>query len=97
MSPLELAFRLAVAGFVIVAPTLLFLGLWRVLMRLRDGELVERVLADVRVAEEWSGRFAKPTAGELMRPGGGSETVCPSCGESNPPGAAVCTRCLERL
>lgn len=40
---MELLWRLFVAGVVVVGPTVLFLGLWHGLMRLRNGELVRRV------------------------------------------------------
>ena len=98
MTPTELAFRLAVAGFVILAPTAMFLGFWRLLMRMRNGELVERVMADDRVAEQWSGgTFARPTIAKMLRPTGGSGSRCPNCGTSNPEAATYCAGCLTRL
>ena len=98
MTPTELAFRLAVAGFVILAPTFMFLGLWRLLMRMRNGELVERVLASDRVDGEWSGEeFPTPTVVRLVRPAAGSGSRCPDCGASNPETASYCAGCLNRL
>ncbi|PSQ01536.1 hypothetical protein BRC94_03715 [Halobacteriales archaeon QS_5_70_17] len=40
----HVAARLLVAGVCVVAPTLLFVGLWRGLVRMRDDDLVNRVL-----------------------------------------------------
>lgn len=40
---MNLLFRVLVGAFVCVAPSVLFLGLWRGLKRMQDGELVERV------------------------------------------------------
>lgn len=98
MIPLELAFRLGVAVFVILAPTAMFLGLWRLLMRMRNGELVERVMQDDRVADEWStGEFAQPTVLDVLQPTGASGGQCPHCGATNPEEAAYCADCLERL
>ena len=98
MTPTELAFRLAVAGFVILAPTFMFLGLWRLLMRMRNGELVERVLANDRVDGAWSDdEFATPTVIRLVRPTAGSGGRCPNCGASNPETASYCAGCLGRL
>lgn len=42
---MEVWFRLAIAGFVVCAPTVLFLGLWRGLTRLRDDDLAGEVTA----------------------------------------------------
>ena len=98
MTPTELAFRLAVAGFVILAPTAMFLGFWRLLMRMRNGELVERVLANDRVDGEFSEEeFATPTVVGLVRPTAGSGSRCPNCGASNPETASYCAGCLNRL
>lgn len=46
LTPAEVAFRILVGVFVIVAPTILFLLLWRVLMLIRDDRLIERVYAE---------------------------------------------------
>lgn len=98
MTPFELAFRVGVAVFVIVSPTLMFLGLWRLLMRMRNGELVERVLEDDRVAEEWSsGEFAWPALLGPARPANRSGARCSHCGTPNPTEAHYCANCLRRL
>ena len=98
MVPLELGFRLAVAIFVILAPTFMFLGFWRLLMRMRSGKLVGRVLANDRVDGEFSDEeFATPTVVRLVRPTAGSGSRCPDCGASNPETASYCAGCLNRL
>ena len=98
MAPLELGFRLAVAIFVILAPTAMFLGFWRLLMRMRDGELVQRVTADDRVTGEWSnGKFVRPAVVRMLQPAGNSGNRCPNCGTSNPETASHCGSCLNRL
>ncbi|PSP78223.1 hypothetical protein BRC88_10995 [Halobacteriales archaeon QS_4_69_225] len=95
MTPVELGFRLAVAVLVVVSPTLLFLGLWRLLMRMRDGELVRRVVRDDRVAEEWSaGRFVRPPAAEAVVPTGTVDR-CRRCGAAAGDGSD-CGRCASR-
>jgi hypothetical protein len=40
---MDVLFRVLVAAFVCVAPTVLFLGLWRGLKRMQNDELVERI------------------------------------------------------
>lgn len=40
---MELLFRVLVAAFVCIAPTVLFLGLWRGLHWMQDDELTERI------------------------------------------------------
>ena len=98
MTPIELAFRVGVAVVVILAPTVMFLGFWRLLMRMRNGELVERVMQDDRVADEWStGEFAQPTVLDVLQPTGASGGQCPHCGATNPEEAAYCADCLGRL
>jgi hypothetical protein len=101
----EILFRLVVAGVLAVAPTVLFLGLWRGLMALRNDDLANRTL---------NGEFGRlpdgPIPTKVFRTavgGGGStdraaspdaETVrCPHCGASNPRYVGYCDACLERL
>lgn len=45
LSTVAIAFRLLVAGVVMLGPTVLFLGLWRFLTWLRDDALVDRLAA----------------------------------------------------
>ena len=93
-----IAFRLLVATFCIVAPSLLFIGLVRGLDRLRDDALVARVTE--RMDDQPSsapGPAAVLTGGAVD---GVSETefsTCPSCGLSNPGFAGYCANCLASL
>ena len=99
----ETLFRVLVAAVLTVAPTLLFLGLWRGLMALRDDDLVNRTM---------NGEFG-PVPNSLMHPdffglsnasgdqSGGNRAVrsiqCRHCGTDNPLYANYCGNCLERL
>lgn len=100
---LETLFRLFVAAVVTVAPTLLFLGLWRGLMALRDDDLVNRTM---------NGEFGpmpNSPVGNVIRgfggagsdrPGsriGGNFVRCSSCDAPNPGYADYCGTCLEEL
>ena len=89
-----LTFRLLVAVGCILGPTVLFLGFWRLLGRLREGDLVAR-LADRGVA-----RQPDVSMGDVL------ETVtdasdgprrCERCGVRNTAGASVCRRCGRGL
>lgn len=93
VTDLELAFRLAVAAVSIAGPTVLYFGLWRFLMWLRDDELVER-LAERGVIEN-----PEPAAVDVLTTtteGAGAQG-CPHCGTSNLPGAPVCRSCHRDL
>lgn len=99
----ETILRVLVAGVLTVAPTLLFLGLWRGLMALRDDDLVNRTM---------NGEFG-PVPESLIHPDffgfstGGrnapapnrvSESVrCRACETENPSYANYCGNCLEQL
>ena len=95
---IELAFRVAAGLFVIVAPTLLFLGLWKGLMRLRDDDLVERM-------RRMEGRASPspPTSGVVasavsaLGENGRPTVVCDSCGTQNRAGMDYCGECLAAL
>lgn len=93
VTPLELAFRLAVAAVGIVGPTLLYLGLWRFLVWLRDDELVERL------AERGALENPEPAAVDVLATTteGVGGRRCPNCGTSNLPGAPVCRSCHRDL
>jgi hypothetical protein len=98
LSTLELTFRLAVAVFVVAAPSALFVGFYRLLVRMRDDDLVTRVLAHV---DETGHRKQSPAAvltGGALDAGPGSATVaCDACGSPNPPFADYCGACLSSL
>ena len=91
----ELAFRLAAAAFVIVAPTLLFLGLWRGLEAMRDDELIERARREGHLD---SSPPTSPVPDGLVPDLAGSDTVvCEACGTGNVAEATYCQSCLEKL
>jgi len=80
-------------------PTVLFLGLWRGLMYLRDDELVE----------EMRRMQATEVRHDIANGGGGSSTptrvptlaesvvVCEGCGAKNAAGMTYCWHCLARV
>lgn len=100
----ELAFRLLVAAFVVVTPTLMFLALYRGLMALREADLVTRVLRHDAVEPPRNARvaallgFPAPTGSSsgasAASPG---QVGCRHCGTHNPGHATYCAGCLERL
>lgn len=96
---MELAFRLLVAAFVVVAPSALFVGLWHGLHALRDDRLVARMEEHTRESE----RRSTPTPASLLPVGDGSPAArhstvpCDSCGTPNPDGVTFCHECLSKL
>jgi hypothetical protein len=94
---LAIAFRLLVAVFCIVAPSLLFVGFVRVLDRMRDDDLVNRVME--RVDEQPSGA---PGPAAVLTGGAvdGSTpdlVACSNCGLPNAGYAGYCGNCLAAL
>ncbi|MCO8246483.1 MULTISPECIES: hypothetical protein [unclassified Haladaptatus] len=100
---LETLFRVFVAGVLVVAPTVLFLGLWRGMMALRDGDLVNRTM---------NGDFGpipeSPITAAMFGYGGvqrsrttsstaGGQVRCGQCGAVNPEYADYCGNCLDEL
>jgi hypothetical protein len=102
ISDAELAFRVFVGVFVIVAPSALFVGLDRFLVHLRDDDLVNRALNRV---EARPGGPKSPASvltagiidGDDGRRAGGAVRTCPSCGAPNPTVADYCDSCLSSL
>ncbi|WP_372909543.1 zinc ribbon domain-containing protein [Salinigranum sp.] len=95
---LGIAFRLLVAVFCIVAPSLLFIGFVRVLDRMRDDDLVNRVME--RVDEQPSGApgpAAVLTGGAVSGTSQSDLVACSSCGLPNPGFAGYCGNCLTKL
>lgn len=95
---LGIAFRLLVAVFCIVAPSLLFIGFVRVLDRMRDDALVDRIME--RVDEQPSGApgpAAVLTGGAVSGPSTSDLVTCSSCGLPNPGFAGYCGNCLTSL
>jgi len=89
LGQLELAARVLAGLFVIVAPTLLFLGLWNGLQSMRDGALVQRVTHRAEGNE---------MPGLSLSPAPDSPAVtCSPCAAGNRDGVAYCQQCLSRL
>ena len=106
-STLTILWRLAVTAFVIVAPTLLFLGLLRGLELLRDDELINKI-ADaehLRVddTDDLLRVLSKDTVidsdaePKLERLRDASATRCQHCGAPNHSTATYCHDCLESI
>lgn len=91
---LELAFRVAMGLFVIVAPTLLFLGLWRGLEALKDDELIERAQAQ---GDFSSSPSPSEVASSLLPDTDRDLTTCQDCGTPNTTDATYCQECLRKL
>jgi hypothetical protein len=105
VGPVELAFRVVTTLFVVVAPTLLFLGLWRGLQAMRDDELIEQMRA-TGVMDDPQGDsapvFVDGLSGEVDGLSGGVERegetiVCDACGTANVTGVTFCWNCLQDL
>lgn len=96
---MELPFRLLVAGFVIVAPTLLFLGMLRGLARLRRGRVTDRILDRLNDATPRlsTGPPSIPAGSVADRSRPRERVTCSACGRENPRFAAFCDGCLEQL
>ncbi|MFB6207214.1 MAG: hypothetical protein ABEJ05_11885 [Haloglomus sp.] len=74
-----------------LVPTLLFLGLWRGLMWLRDDALVEE-------ARRKRAREARFDAGRSMDGDtAAAVSACAACGSRNPAGMTHCWNCLGEL
>jgi len=108
LGPLAIAWRLGVAVFVIVMPTVMFFQLLRFLEWLRDDELIGRIgdyhdlgsdkhddhLATV-AAQSRTARAHTPTSSEPT--GDRPLTRCDSCGTRNVAEATYCSGCLGEL
>ncbi|WP_436344214.1 zinc ribbon domain-containing protein [Natronorubrum sp. FCH18a] len=84
--------RIAVAVFVMIAPTLLFLGLMRGLERLRDDAVIDRWLYE-------QGRGSDDVLASVATVDGeaSSSVPCSACGATNPSHATYCHGCFDRL
>lgn len=96
---MDVLFRLAVAVFCIVAPSLLFVGLCRGLDRLRDDPFVDQVLERVdETPAPGSGPAAVLTGGSFApSKNRATMTACNDCGAPNPAYVSYCGACLEKL
>jgi len=96
---METEFRLLVAGFCIVAPSLLFVGFVRLLDAMREDALVERVLDRVDEGGESAGTALDPTtflrsAREQSRR---RMAVCRECGAPTATDGGRCGLCGAAL
>ncbi|WP_276273428.1 DUF7577 domain-containing protein [Haloarcula litorea] len=104
LSQLELAARVAAGVFVIVAPTLLFLLLWRGLESMRDDELIARARERAEAMEEADGDGAWDVDAAALRatvtggdPVPADAVACSNCGTHNRTGVTYCQQCLAEL
>lgn len=88
---LELAARMIAVLIIIITPSLLFLGLWRGLMAMRDDELVQRVQERAEASDEMGMALSA-----IPQPDS-STIACPNCGTGNRSGVARCKQCLSPL
>lgn len=86
-----LAARVAAGLFVIVAPTLLFLALWRGLQAMKDDELVQRVQQRADGMDQARSPLTAPV------PSSPSTVPCPHCGTGNRRDVSYCRGCLASL
>ncbi|KAB1193551.1 zinc ribbon domain-containing protein [Haloferax sp. MBLA0076] len=96
---MDIGLRLLVAGFCIVAPSLLFVGFVRVLDSMRNDALVERVLDRLDEDIDGTGTTVDPTtflrtAQEKSRE---KMTTCPECSVPNTVESVRCGFCGTRL
>ena len=103
LGQVELALRVIAGLFVIVAPTLLFLGLWRGLEAMRDDELIQQVHQRAEMRDQPSTRHTL-SADTLLDDESSplSETslsvvTCDTCGTPNIQDATYCQECLTEL
>ncbi len=88
----ELAFRLAVTALVVVTPTLLFLGLIRLLERVRDEDLLYRLLTAEQLRDIEQSHSLASFVDEATGTAPGT-IRCPNCGAINDAGVRSCHDC----
>ncbi|TKX50187.1 hypothetical protein EXE49_08480 [Halorubrum sp. ASP121] len=93
MGAAALGWRLAVAVVAIAGPTVLYLGLWRLLERLRDDALIERLVARGAVDRP------RPAAADVLAAAmsGVDGRRCPACGTVAVAGEAECRGCRRPI
>jgi len=105
---LEIAWRVGVAVFVIVMPTVMFFQLMRFLEWLRDDELIARMAQHHDFETESGGDHLSALTTDSPRRQGGSSRAsssqsddelrqCGACGTHNVSEAIYCRGCLTRL
>ncbi|MEM4781794.1 MAG: hypothetical protein QXG03_09580 [Halalkalicoccus sp.] len=93
---LGVLFRLAVAVFVIVTPTLMFLGLVRLLERMRDDDLIYRLMTEEELRQVRRSHSLAGFVEEVTGTPAGA-TRCPECGGINAAGMKRCVECGARI
>lgn len=101
LGQLQLALRVAAGLFVVVAPTLMFLALWRGLEAMRDDELIQRARRRAKADasdSEWQVDAAAltdlATSGD---PTADRTITCRSCGARNRADVTYCRQCLDSV
>ncbi|WP_336336225.1 DUF7577 domain-containing protein [Haloarcula brevis] len=101
LGQVELALRVVAGLFVIVAPTLLFLGLWRALDAMRDDELIQQVNRRAETMDQSSADPEWPvdalTDDSPLSDTAPSVVTCGACGTPNIRDATYCQECLTEL
>ena len=103
LGQVELALRVIAGLFVIVAPTLLFLGLWRGLEAMRDDELIQQVhqRAEMRdqlpTRPDWSADVLTDDEASPLSETNLSVVTCSTCGTPNMQDATYCQQCFTEL
>ncbi|MFY4811301.1 DUF7577 domain-containing protein [Haloarcula sp. AONF1] len=103
LGQVELALRVIAGLFVIVAPTLLFLGLWRGLEAMRDDELIQQAhqRAEMRdqspTGSDWPVDALTDDTVSLLSETNMSVVTCGTCGTPNMQDATYCQECLTEL
>ncbi|KAA9399409.1 zinc ribbon domain-containing protein [Haloarcula sp. CBA1130] len=103
LGQLELALRVIAGLFVIVAPTLLFLGLWRGLEAMRDDELIRQAQQRAEMNDRsstgpnWSADALTNDAAAPLSETNMSVVICGSCGTPNMQDATYCQECFTEL
>lgn len=90
----ETVVPLLVAAACIAAPTVFFLGLFRLLDALRDDALIARVERREGVDLSSVAVTVPPTSRASTS---GSRVRCPACGTENAADATYCAGCLDEL
>ena len=98
----ELALRVAAGLFVIVTPTILFLGLWNWLESMRDDELIQRAHDRAKAMEKTDSGAWRLDAAAMRAAATGDRipdgmTACASCGAHNRTEMTYCQECLGKL
>ncbi|MDG5760566.1 zinc ribbon domain-containing protein [Natronococcus sp. A-GB1] len=90
--------RLALAAFVMVAPTILFLGLVRGLERLQNDALVLELRQQGTLEPSPNDDVLAVLANGLeFDRADGSRIECPTCGEPNGTDERCCPNCLDQF